>query len=1222
MHPLLRQLHTVRRRVRGLLVLHALAWMLAAVLTVVAVLSTLDFLVHFEDRGIRIMCTLAVVTTGALLAYRLLWPAIVTRFSDVTLALRVEERFPEFSDQLASTVQFLHQRSDDPEAGSAMLRREVIHQTAAEIGHVDVSEVVDVRPTVRAVVAAVAAIAVFVAAALWSPQAFATALLRLSAPLGNAAWPKMNNLVIANPDSRLAVGEPFEVEVSDVNGARLPAEVRIHFRYEGDPASTPERVEPMRPARGVMVANIEGVSRPFKYRAEGGDDDSMPWYDLEVVEPPVVEQLEATLHYPAYTGWPPTASEAHVRAIIGTRVALAGRTNKPIAEAVLHIEGEPDIAATVAADGLAFTISADAEPGFVVRKSGFFTFDLVDREGFHGPRDIRYEVRAVEDRAPTVSFEEPAADIYVTADAVVPVRVLAKDDLAIQRVDLNFSRSDESEQPEQKLPLYQGPEVVEPPAEGIENGRGESRTLEHRWDLAPLGLKPGARITAYALVADYRPVETKSHPRRLSIITRDELQDRLTERQGAILTELSRLLKLEQQSRAQVSGLEIQLDQVGKLSKQDIDHLQQAELTQRQVERGLGHRNEGVPAQISSLLSELKNNKVDSSDVERRLTEVMDELERVGREHLPVVARDLTAALKTAQDAAKSAPEKPSTVEGPSTPDQQATEKPAGPDAAPSLAEAGKHQDATIQSLEQLLSSLTEWDNYRRFHRDIGQLRRDQEELARDTAEQGNRTLTQDVKDLKPQQQADLRKLGSRQSDLARNFEKIQQRMEEMAKELRETDPLAADTIADALHAAREKTLGGQMREAGRELEQNQLGQAAKAQQQSMRTLDELLDILSNKRERELGRLVKKLRDAEQQLDKLQKEQEGLKKKLQDVAKKPDDAEKKRELERLTKQQKQLEEEIQRFARSLKRLQADQAGRTADRAGGKAGSAAEAGEQGDAAGAAEQAEAAEQDLQDAQQQLAEQRKKAEADLAQEQLARMEDTLNGLRQQQEKLLTETKHYDQLARDTGGLRRAQLLSLRDVAQGQRSLSGDVEALAGKLSKAGGAFELALKAAARTMTQAAERLDDRDTGNITQSRQQQAIERLAQMLKAFERGNKKQKEQKQQAGGDQGGQGGEQGQNEPSAGVAELRLIKLLQESINDRVRQLFDGTKGRDLTPAEQEEYADLSGQQADLADLLLELSKPKDDSRKDDAEFKKLLDPDAGRSRDTKLPEPE
>lgn len=150
------------------------------------------------------------------------------------------------------------------------------------------------------------------------------------------------------------------------------------------------------------------------------------------------------------------------------------------------------------------------------------------------------------------------------------------------------------------------------------------------------------------------------------------------------------------------------------------------------------------------------------------------------------------------------ASEKPSTVEGPSTPDQQATEKPAGPDAAPSLAEAGKHQDATIQSLEQLLSSLTEWDNYRRFHRDIGQLRRDQEELARDTAEQGNRTLTQDVKDLKPQQQADLRKLGSRQSDLARNFEKIQQRMEEMAKELRETDPLAADTIADALHAARE----------------------------------------------------------------------------------------------------------------------------------------------------------------------------------------------------------------------------------------------------------------------------------------------------------------------------------------------------------------------------------------------------------------------------------
>jgi hypothetical protein len=444
--------------------------------------------------------------------------------------------------------------------------------------------------------------------------------------------------------------------------------------------------------------------------------------------------------------------------------------------------------------------------------------------------------------------------------------------------------------------------------------------------------------------------------------------------------------------------------------------------------------------------------------------------------------------------------------------------------------------------------------------------------------------------------------------------------MEQMAEQLKDSDPLVADTIDDALHAAREKTLAGQMREAGREMEQNQLGQASSAQQQSMRTLDELLDILSNRRERELGRLVKKLREAEQQLDKLRQEQEGLKKKLQQAAKNPNDAEKKRELERLTREQKRLEEEAQRFARSLKRLQADQASKSAGRAGGKMGAAGEAGDQGDAAAAAEQAEAAQQDLEDTQKQLAEQRKKAEADLAHEQVARLQDTVTALRQQQEKILFETKHYDELARDSGGLRRAQLLSLRDVAHQQRALGTDVGALAQKLSAGAGAFELALKAVERVMTQAAERLDDHDTSESTQGRQRLAIERLAQMLKAFERGKKK--PQNQQAGGKQGGQGGQQGQGgEGSASVAELRLIKLMQESINDRVREISEkhGGDGRNLTPDEQQEYSDLSQQQADLADLLLELSKPAPEAN-EDQDLKKLLDPEPGRSKAGDKPE--
>ena len=49
---------------------------------------------------------------------------------------------------------------------------------------------------------------------------------------------------------------------------------------------------------------------------------------------------------------------------------------------------------------------------------------------------------------------------------------------------------------------------------------------------------------------------------------------------------------------------------------------------------------------------------------------------------------------------------------------------------------------------------------------------------------------------------------------------------------------------------------------------------------QVRKRLDELLDILSNRREHELSRLVKKLREAETDLEQLRKRHRGLRKKM------------------------------------------------------------------------------------------------------------------------------------------------------------------------------------------------------------------------------------------------------------------------------------------------------------------------------------------------------
>ena len=185
------------------------------------------------------------------------------------------------------------------------------------------------------------------------------------------------------------------------------------------------------------------------------------------------------------------------------------------------------------------------------------------------------------------------------------------------------------------------------------------------------------------------------------------------------------------------------------------------------------------------------------------------------------------------------------------------------------MAAAGKNQDEVIQSLETILGELSQWDNYRRFHREVGQLRRDQEDVNRETAEVGRQTLTKNLKDLDPQQQADLKKIAGRQLELARRFDKIQQRMQRMQGELDQSDPLSAGAIADALQQSREQAVAEQMRRAGAQLQDNQVGQAASGQKQVEEDLQEMLDILANRRESELARLVKKLREAEGKLQTL-----------------------------------------------------------------------------------------------------------------------------------------------------------------------------------------------------------------------------------------------------------------------------------------------------------------------------------------------------------------
>jgi hypothetical protein len=388
------------------------------------------------------------------------------------------------------------------------------------------------------------------------------------------------------------------------------------------------------------------------------------------------------------------------------------------------------------------------------------------------------------------------------------------------------------------------------------------------------------------------------------------------------------------------------------------------------------------------------------------------------------------------------------------------------------------------------------------------------------------------------------------------------------------------------------------MREAGDFVERNQVGQAAGLQSRIAASLREVLDLLANRREHELGRLVAKLREAEQELSALRAQQQGLEKKLRDAAENTDPQEQQRQLERLVREQKKVQEEIERMARQLKRLQADRARRSAERGAAHAGQAGESARAGDAASAQEQAAQAKKDLDEAQAQLAEARRQAEADLAHEQLARFEDAVQGLVDRQQEIIARTVEAEELKDQQSARIRA--AALQDLARLEEMLREETAGHGENISEAE-VFRVALAGAAAEMGRAVELLRGRESGATTQRAERDALARLEQLVKAF--GN----DDEQKADSQEGEEGGS-GEGGASAGrlrnLSELKLLKLLQEDLNRRTRELAE--EPADTDEGVQDRFARLSEEQGRLADLVFDLLRP-DYKASDEDDPEKLPD---------------
>jgi hypothetical protein len=513
------------------------------------------------------------------------------------------------------------------------------------------------------------------------------------------------------------------------------------------------------------------------------------------------------------------------------------------------------------------------------------------------------------------------------------------------------------------------------------------------------------------------------------------------------------------------------------------------------------------------------------------------------------------------------------------------------------LAEARRGQEAVERSFDEMLKRLEPWGGALETRGEAGQILEEQKKLQAETEklmDPKKDLIGKKPEDLDRQEWAELDAVREEQQKLEERARQLLDRMDRQAEQQAEKDPEAAAQLREAAEAARKGDLAGKMKAAREQLERNELAGARDLQQQSAAELQKLAQNLRERREADLDRLAKKMRQAEKDLDELIDKQERLQKKVKEAAGIADPKEREQQLQRLAKEQAELHKKAQETLEELARLRrAQPAGQDLGKAGEQMEEAARQltrGEQAD-----DKQEEALDRLDDAREELKQAREQAEEQLEREQMTRVKDLVVRLKERQESLLAEAQALQKRVQQNGRWTEAQVGSLRRLRDSQKGLGEETAEAAEKQLEGTPVFARTVKRAAEAMGGAAERaglmagrqpapekLPDAELARL----QEEARRRLAWVVEAVKEAENA---PKRAARAEEGGGDEKKGRGRPDEGispVAQYKMLRDMQADVNKRTdafrKKHPDAT---DLTRKEQAELDTIRRDQQDVRELL-------------------------------------
>ncbi len=550
-----------------------------------------------------------------------------------SLALRLEEKFPELNNRLIAALQLAKNLEDNPEHYSTDMIEAVIEQADSTAQELNLQEIVDRNPIKRTGRVTASLAIIFLVFTFLFPTAFKNSLYIFSHPLTEFVSPQKFFFEVSPGNAELAKYSDLKIKVN-VEGEK-PGKIKLYWRNEGATWNEEKLVRAKREKRQIETPDFsydfKEVKRNFDYYAEAEGVQS-DLYKITVVDKPRVTGLRLTFNYPRYTQLKMQVvdeNDGSINAIAGTKVQIEARTNKNLSRA--------DIVFSDSSRSEMKIEGSDAAGEILVKRDDSYHIELQDMIGSRNQDPIEYKITKTDDQYPAVEILEPGHDQDLSENMRVPLLIRISDDYGFSSLRLSYQVISEGEETE-----------VNTVRIDIPNNSRTAADVEYLWNLSPIPLIPGDLVRYKAVIFDNDtfsgPKEGESKTYYVRLPSLDEIVAEVEKEQEGQVEDLETLLRGQRELKEKIEDLSRELDRATGL---DLDWQKRQEMEDIMAkQQKLAQDLKDVAKRMDENIEKIEENKLAALETIEKLWEIRKLMEEIMTPELKEAMRKLAEALK------------------------------------------------------------------------------------------------------------------------------------------------------------------------------------------------------------------------------------------------------------------------------------------------------------------------------------------------------------------------------------------------------------------------------------------------------------------------------------------------------------------------------------------------------------------------------------------------